>query len=115
MDRSRSVRSSVLSPGAVIYGAGPGGIRIGARFNCGPNVGIFASRTSFGAEHGKHTFGRVEIGDDVIVFAGAVIGPGVVIGDGAVVAANSVVTRDVPPQVFVGGAPARVIRALEDG
>jgi serine O-acetyltransferase len=47
------------------------------------------------------------IGDFVTVYAGAVISPGVTIGDRAVVAANAVVTKDVPPGIFVGGVPAR--------
>ena len=96
---------SVISPGCVIYGAGPGGVRIGRAFDCGPNVGIFASRTRPGGD--GHIFGSVVIGDHVTVYAGAVISPGVNIGDRAVIAANAVVTRDVLPGRFVGGLPAR--------
>lgn len=97
----------VISPGTVLFAAGPGGIVIGRNFDCGPLVGIFASRTT-GAN--QHEFGAVSIGDNVTVYAGAVISPGVTIGNGAMVAANAVVTRDVAPGAFVGGAPARVIR-----
>jgi acetyltransferase-like isoleucine patch superfamily enzyme len=97
--------ASVISPGCVIYGAGPGGVRIGRSFDCGPHVGIFSSRTRPGGD--GHLFARVVIGDRVTVYAGAVISPGVTIGDGAVIAANAVVTRDVPPGSFVGGLPAR--------
>lgn len=49
------------------------------------------------------------IGDFVYVGPGAVIYGGVMVGDRAVIAANSVVGRDVPPDVTVGGAPARVL------
>jgi acetyltransferase-like isoleucine patch superfamily enzyme len=46
------------------------------------------------------------------VGAGCVILPGVTVGAGAVVAAGSVVTEDVPPNVLVGGVPAKLIRKL---
>ncbi|HXG48013.1 MAG TPA: DapH/DapD/GlmU-related protein [Methylomirabilota bacterium] len=51
----------------------------------------------------------VTIGDDVWIGLNAIILPGVTIGDGSVVAAGSVVTKDVPPRVVVGGNPARII------
>ncbi|MEP6492863.1 MAG: acyltransferase [bacterium] len=37
---------------------------------------------------------------------------GVTIGDNSIVAAGSVVTKSVPPNVLVGGAPAKVLRDL---
>ncbi len=54
----------------------------------------------------------VEIGCDVWVGAGALILPGVRIGSRAVVGAGSVVTRDLPDDVFAAGNPCRVIRAI---
>jgi acetyltransferase-like isoleucine patch superfamily enzyme len=100
---------SVISQGCVIYAAGPGGVRIGKRFDCGPGVGIFSSRTDYEVGKDHHKFGPVNIGDDVILFAHVVVGPGVTIGDGAVVAAGSVVTRDIPENAFAGGVPARIL------
>ena len=45
-------------------------------------------------------------------------GPGgysaILVGENSVVAAGSVVTKDVPPNTFVGGNPARVIRSIGD-
>lgn len=103
----------VISPQVVIYGCGPGGVSIGRRFDCGPNVGIFASRTDYAVLPRGHRFAPVTIGDDVVVFAGAVISPGVTVGDGAVVAACSVVLDDVEPRTLVAGAPARIVRKLD--
>lgn len=54
--------------------------------------------------------GGVVIDDNVWICDGAVITGGVHVGRGAVIGANSVVTRSVPAQAVVAGAPARVIR-----
>jgi maltose O-acetyltransferase len=101
---------SLISPNCVLYGAGPGGVRIGRRFDCGPGVGIFASRTDYASGPRRHLFAPVDIGDDVIVYANCVIGPGVRVGDGAVIAAGAVVTDDVPAACLAAGAPARIVR-----
>lgn len=102
---------STISPNCVLYGAGPGGIRIGRRFDCGPSVGIYASRSDY-ANHDSNgrMFDAVVIGDDVVVFSHAVIGPGVRIGDRAVIAAGAVVLDDVPEGALVGGVPAKLLR-----
>jgi acetyltransferase-like isoleucine patch superfamily enzyme len=102
----------VISPNCVLYGCGPGGLKIGSNFDCGPGVVIVASRTDYTKGKGNHIFSPVVIGNDVTVFSNAVIDPGVTIGSGAVVAACSVVTSDVPDNTLVGGAPSRIIRAL---
>jgi maltose O-acetyltransferase len=54
----------------------------------------------------------VTIGSDVWVGGAAVILPGVTIGSRSVIGAGSVVTRDVPDDVFAAGNPCRVIRPL---
>ena len=54
--------------------------------------------------------GFVEIGNDVLISANAVILDGVKIGNGAVVAACALVNKDVPSYSIVGGVPARIIR-----
>jgi acetyltransferase-like isoleucine patch superfamily enzyme len=57
--------------------------------------------------------GPTIVEDNVWVGRNVAILPGVTIGSGSAVGANSVVTRDIPPNAFAAGAPARVIRKLE--
>lgn len=54
--------------------------------------------------------GDIVLEDDVWIGHGATILSGVRIGAGSVVAAGAVVSRNVPPNVIVGGVPARVLR-----
>jgi len=63
-----------------------------------------------GKEYGK----PVAIGADVWVGGGAIILPGVSIGARAVIGAGSVVTRDVPADVFAAANPCRVIREIDE-
>jgi maltose O-acetyltransferase len=57
--------------------------------------------------------GPVIIGNNVWIGRNVAVTPGVSIGDGSVIGANSVVSRDIPPNSFAAGAPAKVIRKLE--
>ena len=90
-------------------------VRIGDYTLFGPAVQIYTPMHPFDAalrrqqEYGK----PVEIGADVWVGGGAIILPGVRIGSRAVIGAGSVVTRDVPQDVFAAGNPCRVIRTLD--
>jgi len=101
--------NAVISPNCVIYAAGPGGVKIGKNFDCGPGVCVFSSRTHYQNSPDSHVFAPVVIGNDVTLFANSVIDIGVTIGNGAVVAACSVVVDDVPDNTLVGGTPAKII------
>ena len=57
----------------------------------------------------------VRVCKDVWIGAGCVICPGVTIGEHSIVAAGAVVTKDVPPDVIVGGVPARIIKRIPEG
>jgi maltose O-acetyltransferase len=90
-------------------------VRIGSFSLFGPAVQIYTAMHPMDAAlRRKQEYGKpVEIGADVWVGGGAIILPGVTIGSRAVIGAGSVVTRDVPENVFAAGNPCRVIRALE--
>ena len=67
------------------------------------------------ARRREHEFGKpIDIGSDVWVGAGALILAGVRIGPRAVIGAGSVVTRDIPADVFAAGNPCRVIREVTE-
>jgi maltose O-acetyltransferase len=81
----------------------------------GPAVQIYTATHPMDAalrrtqESGK----PVDIGSDVWVGGGAIICPGVRIGSRSVIGAGSVVTRDIPQDVFAAGNPCRVIRSVQ--
>ncbi|MGV3571049.1 MAG: sugar O-acetyltransferase [Ramlibacter sp.] len=91
-------------------------VRIGAYTLFGPAVQIYTPLHPLDAAQLRaQEYGSpVTIGADVWVGGGAVILPGVTIGDRAVIGAGSVVTRNVPPDVFAAGNPCRVIRSLSE-
>jgi acetyltransferase-like isoleucine patch superfamily enzyme len=60
------------------------------------------------------TKGEVIIGDNTFIGMRCIILPGVEIGKNVIVGAGSVVTKDVPDNVVVGGNPAQVICTLEE-
>lgn len=92
-----------------------GGLEIGDEAMIGPNVSLLTSGHPLDpAERRRVTIGRsIVIGRGVWIGAGAIVLGGVTIGDDAVIAAGSVVTRDVPAGVVVGGNPARAIKAID--
>jgi acetyltransferase-like isoleucine patch superfamily enzyme len=55
----------------------------------------------------------VRVGSNVWIGYGAQILRGVTIGDNAIIGAGAVVTKDVPANAVVAGAPARLIRMRE--
>lgn len=89
-------------------------IRIGAHTLFGPAVQVYTPLHPMDAQlRRRQEYGKpVTIGSDVWIGGAAVILPGVTIGDRAVIGAGSVVTRDIPADVFAAGNPCRVIRPV---
>jgi acetyltransferase-like isoleucine patch superfamily enzyme len=98
---------------------GQGGVRIGNRVYTSPMVQIVAVNHVFDdpsrpfVDQGITAQG-ITVEDDVWIGSGTIVTDGVTIGKGSVVAAGSVVTRDVSPYSVVAGAPARLIRRIDD-
>jgi len=90
-------------------------VTIGSRTLFGPNVQVYTAthpmnhkERAAGLEFAK----PITIGDDVWIGGSVVICPGVTIGDRSVIGAGSVVTKDIPADVFAAGNPCKVIRSL---
>lgn len=91
-------------------------VKIGSRSMFGPNVQIYTAThpLNYKERAGGLEFAKpVSIGEDVWLGGSAVICPGVHIGDRSVIGAGSVVTKDIPSNVFAAGNPCKVIRLLE--
>ena len=56
----------------------------------------------------------VHIGNNVLLYTNVTICPGVTIGDNSIIGAGSVVTRDIPANVFAYGTPCKVIRPITE-
>ena len=89
-------------------------VRVGDFTLFGPAVQIYTATHPLEAELRRtREFAKpVTIGSDVWVGGGAIICPGVTIGSRSVIGAGSVVTHDIPDDVFAAGNPCRVIRSL---
>lgn len=89
---------------------------IGSRTCLGPNVQVYTAthplnykERASGLEYAK----PISIGEDVWIGGSAVICPGVKIGDRSTIGAGSVVTKDIPADVFAAGNPCKVIKHLD--
>lgn len=92
-------------------------VSIGNHVMFGPGVQVYTATHPLDAEQrrgGLEAAKPIAIGDDVWIGGGAILCPGVTIGARTVIGAGSVVTKDIPADVFAAGNPCRVIRSLGD-
>lgn len=98
-----------------VYIAGNAPITIGNYVRIAAGVKILSGSLNYSdpMERRTHKVAPVVIEDGVWIAANAVICPGVVVGRDSVVAAGSTVLKDVPENVVVFGAPARITQTIE--
>jgi acetyltransferase-like isoleucine patch superfamily enzyme len=112
----------VVGPGTTI--ADHVTINLDATVTLGTNVAVAPHVLIYTGSHrigpGSMRLGNgaglcVTIEDGAWIRLGAIIVPGVTVGRGSIVAAGAVVLKDVPPNSYVEGNPAQVIRRLPWG
>ncbi|MCP5522045.1 MAG: acyltransferase [Verrucomicrobiales bacterium] len=103
-----TVRASfAISGGCYIQGLN--GIEIGAHTLFAPGVKIISANHDLGNYDTWVASGPIRIGGGCWIGANAVILPGVELGDGVVVGAGAVVTRSFEPGAIIGGSrPGRL-------
>lgn len=95
-----------------------GKVTIGKNAAIAPHVVIYTGSHQIGPGSkriGDFTSLPVTIEEGAWVRVGAIIVPGVTVGRGSIVAAGAVVLKDVPPNTYVEGNPAQVVRQLPWG
>ena len=91
---------------------GHGTIEIGDDAQIGPGTLITTTEHDY-TERLQSSFKKVVIGKGVWIGANTTILPGVEIGDFVVIGAGAVVNKSIPAQSLAVGVPARVLRKIE--
>lgn len=72
-------------------------------------VQLHTSKLDVSNRSGLHLGGPIYIGDKAWLASGVVVSAGVTIGQGCVIGANAAVIRNLPPNCFAAGLPAKVM------
>ena len=101
-----------------IGGGEPYLISIGSHTTISSGVSLLTHDASIGTLKNRQEYsdiiGRIVIGNNVFIGKNSIILYGVTIGNDCVVAAGSVVTKNVPDGIVVGGNPAKYICMTRD-
>ncbi|MBT8253651.1 MAG: sugar O-acetyltransferase [Bacteroidia bacterium] len=92
-------------------------VTMGNNVMLGPNVQIYTATHPLEAKarnSGREFAKPISIGNNVWIGGNAVICPGITIGNNVVIGAGAVVTKSFPDDVFIGGNPAKVIKAIDN-
>ncbi len=108
------VGKGVTVMSGVNFGSEPYLITLGDRVRISSDVifvthdgGTWAFRGKYEEYNNVAKFGKINVGADTFIGCKSVIMPGVTIGKNCVIGAGSIVTKDVPDETVVCGAPAK--------
>lgn len=90
-------------------------VTIGDNVLFGPNVQLYTATHPLDAQQrrsGLEAGHPITIGNDCWIGGSVIINPGVTVGERSVIGAGSVITKDIPADVFAAGNPCRIIRCL---
>mgnify|MGYP001073877109 CR=1 FL=1 len=90
-------------------------VYLGDNLMAAPKVQIYTATHPLDAKlrnSGRELGAEVKIGNNVWLGGGCIICPGVTIGDNTTIGAGSVVTKDIPANVFAAGNPCKVIKEI---
>ena len=113
------VGKGVTVMSGVNFGSEPYLITLGDRVRISSDVifvnhdgGTWAFRNKYEEFSNVSKFGKIKVGADTFIGCKSVIMPGVTIGKNCVIGAGSIVTKDVPDETVVCGAPAKPVCTL---
>ena len=94
-------------------------IEIGENVQITENVTILTHGYDWSVIKGKYgeicgSSGKVKIGNNVFIGMKTTILKGVTIGDNVIIGANSLVNKDVPDNVVIGGVPAHILMTIDE-
>ena len=90
-------------------------VHFGNNVLLGPKVQIYTAYHPLSAKErlsGQEMAAPIAIEDNVWIGGGAIICQGISIGKNTTIGAGSVVTRDIPDNVFAAGNPCRVVKEV---